>query len=233
MKKNSTSSKSPKQEQKTGKGRLTFGRIRVNRTSRYCILDGDGGVVNQGSLGSTNAALKQTFGQIKKCRIAPQAGAHSPSVSRSLKAMGHEVIMANPRQLKLISGSSRKDDRVDAEMLAGPARVDLKLPRPIRHRGEAALMDLMAVRGRAGGIGGSAHQSGERSARVQKNQRRAAGGVRCRSDGNGESVGAAGGITGSITSAAGAGGRVNGGHQRGRPETGARSQRINILGPHC
>src|ERR1035438_7244653 len=36
-----------------------------------------------------------------------------------------------------------------------------------------------------------------------------------------ESVGAAEGITGSIAAAAGAGGSVNGGHQRVRPETGA------------
>ena len=41
-----------------------------------------------------------------------------------MKAMGHEVIVAHPRQLKLISESSRKDDRVDPKLL-----------RPIRHRG--------------------------------------------------------------------------------------------------
>ena len=41
-------------------------------------------------------------------------------------------------------------DRVDAEVLARLARVDPKLLRPIRHRGEAAQMDLMAIRARAG-----------------------------------------------------------------------------------
>jgi hypothetical protein len=40
--------------------------------------------------------------------------------------------------LKLITESSRKYDRVDAEM---PARVDQKLLRPTRHRGEKAQMD--------------------------------------------------------------------------------------------
>ena len=58
--------------------------------------------------------------------------------------------MAHPRQVKLISESSRKDDRVDAEMLARLERVDPKLLRPIRHRGEAAQMDLMGIRARAG-----------------------------------------------------------------------------------
>ena len=48
------------------------------------------------------------------------------------------MIVANPRQLKLITQSSRKDDRVDAQML-----------RPIRHRGEEAQMDLLVIRARA------------------------------------------------------------------------------------
>jgi transposase len=149
MKKNNTGRKSPKQEQETWKSPLTIGMDLGDRTSRYCILDGDGELVKEGIVGSANPALKQTFGQIGKCRIALEVGTHSPWVSRSLKAMGHEVIVANPRQLKLITESSRKDDRVDAEMLARLARVDPKLLRPIRHRGEAAQMDLMAIRARA------------------------------------------------------------------------------------
>jgi transposase len=66
-----------------------------------------------------------------------------------LKSLGHEAIVANPRQLKLITESSRKNDRVDAEMLARLARVDVKLLRPIRHRSEEAQLDLMVIRARA------------------------------------------------------------------------------------
>jgi transposase len=40
-------------------------------------------------------------------------------VSRELKKFGHEVIVANARQVKLISQSSRKNDKRDAHM---PAR---------------------------------------------------------------------------------------------------------------
>ena len=42
------------------------------------------------------------------------------------------------RQVQLISASSRKDDRMDAQVLARLARVDPQLLRPIRHRGEKA-----------------------------------------------------------------------------------------------
>ena len=57
--------------------------------------------------------------------------------------------MANARQVKLISQSSRKDDKLDAQMLARLARVDPQLLRPIRHRSEAAQADLLTIRVRS------------------------------------------------------------------------------------
>ena len=149
MKKNIISPKSLKSGQKNWKGPITIGMDIGDKTSRYCILDGNGEVVSEGSVGTTKAALMQLYGPLRKCRIALEVGTHSPWVSRLLKGMGHEVIVANPRQLRLITESSRKDDRVDAQMLARLARVDVKLLRPIRHRGEEAQMDLMVIRARA------------------------------------------------------------------------------------
>ena len=66
-----------------------------------------------------------------------------------LSGLGHEVIVANARQVKLISQSSRKDDKLDAQTLARLARVDPQLLRPIRHRSEKAQQNLMAIRVRA------------------------------------------------------------------------------------
>ena len=45
----------------------------------------------------------------RRCRIAIEVGTHSPWVIRLLTRFGHEVIVANARQVKLISASSRKD----------------------------------------------------------------------------------------------------------------------------
>ena len=70
-------------------------------------------------------------------------------MSRLLQSLGHEVIVANARQVKLISASSRKDDRVDAQTLARLARVDPQLLRPIQHRSERAQEHLMVIRVRA------------------------------------------------------------------------------------
>jgi transposase len=82
------------------------------------------------------------------CRIALEVGTHSPWVSRHLKAMGHEVIVANPRKVKLITQSVKKNDRMDAEQLARLGRVDPKLLSPIQHRGPEAQADLAVVRAR-------------------------------------------------------------------------------------
>jgi transposase len=93
--------------------------------------------------------MAQVFGAMPHCRMAIEVGAHSPWVSRTLKRLGHEVIVANARQVKLISQSSRKNDKLDAQMLARLARVDPALLRPIRHRSEEAQKDLMTIRIRA------------------------------------------------------------------------------------
>jgi transposase len=120
-----------------------------DKTSRYCVLDENGGVVKEGSVGTTKKTMIQVFGPMKRCRMAIEVGTHSPWVSRLLKELGHEVIVANARQVKLISQSSRKDDKLDAQMLARLARVDPELLRPIRHRSEKGQMDLLAIRVRA------------------------------------------------------------------------------------
>lgn len=70
-------------------------------------------------------------------------------MSQALSKYGHEVIVANARQVKLISESSRKNDKLDAQMLARLARVDPQLLRPIRHRSEEAQRDLLVIRVRA------------------------------------------------------------------------------------
>ena len=120
-----------------------------DKTSRYCVLDEQGEVIQEGSVATTKKGMLQVFGARKRCRIAIEVGTHSPWVSRLLSGLGHEVIVANARQVKLISQSSRKDDKLDARTLARLARIDPELLRPIRHRGEKAQHDLLAIRVRA------------------------------------------------------------------------------------
>jgi transposase len=80
--------------------------------------------------------------------VALETGAQTGWISRELEALGHEVIVANARELRAISGSGRKSDRRDAEKLARYARVDATILRPVRVRGAQAQLDLTRIRAR-------------------------------------------------------------------------------------
>jgi transposase len=149
MKQNIRNSKSPRQSttKKICKpDQMTIGMDLGDKSSRYCVLDAAGEVMVEGACPTTKKGMTQLFGAMAHCRIAIEVGTHSPWVSRELKKYGHEVIVANARQVKLISQSSRKNDKLDAQMLARLARVDPKLLRPIRHRSEEAQKDLLTIR---------------------------------------------------------------------------------------
>jgi transposase len=129
--------------------RLTVGLDLGDRSARYCILDEAGEIVSESQLPMTKAGLSSLLAQMPPSRVALEVGTHSPWVSRHIAGLGHEVIVANPHKVKLITQSVRKNDRIDARQLARLARVDPQLLSPIRHRGEAAQADLAVIRARA------------------------------------------------------------------------------------
>jgi transposase len=69
-------------------------------------------------------------------------------VSQLLGQCGHEVIVANPRNLRMIADSIRKSDQVDAHMLARLARVDPKLLSPIVQRKQEGYLDIIQLNAR-------------------------------------------------------------------------------------
>ena len=114
----------------------------------YVVVDAMGQVSGEGKVTLTQTGLRKVFGSRKPTRIAIEVGTHSPWVSRLLAELGHEVIVANAHQVKLISQNKRKSDRQDAELLARLARLDPSLLKPVRHRGEQAQADLALLRSR-------------------------------------------------------------------------------------
>ena len=128
---------------------MTIGMDLGDKTSRYCALNQQGEVAGEGGVATTKKAMTEKFGRLSRTRIAMEVGTHSPWVSRLLTSLGHEVIVANARQVRLITQSTRKDDKLDARLLARLARIDPELLRPIRHRSERAQDHLLAIRVRA------------------------------------------------------------------------------------
>ena len=149
MKKNNTVQRSPKRvAARREEGPITIGMDLGDKTSRYCVLGADDEQV-EGSVAMNKKAMAQKFAGLRRGRVAIEVGTQSGWVSRLLTNLGFEVIVANARQVQLISASTRKNDRMDARLLARLARVDPQLLRPIRHRSEQAQADLMVIRVRA------------------------------------------------------------------------------------
>ncbi len=115
------------------------------------MLDEHGDVLEEGRVPMTRKVLTAHFSDVP-ARIEMEAGAYSAWISEHLSAMGHEVIVANARELRAISGSNNKNDRADAEKLARFARVDPKILRPIQHRSLAAQQHLTVIRARAAAV---------------------------------------------------------------------------------
>lgn len=133
----------------TGIPDSTIGVDLGDEVSEYCVLDKSGDVVAEGTVETDVAAFQRLFGKLPLSRVAMEVGTHSPWANRCVSALGHEVIVANARKVKLITESSEKDDRMDAQMLARLARIDVRLLSPIEHRSEQEYADRMVIRGRA------------------------------------------------------------------------------------
>jgi transposase len=120
-----------------------------DRNSWYSVLDEAGQIQLEQRVRTHAKALGETFGGMPRSRIALETGTHSPWISRLLSEMGHEVIVAHARKVRLIGESRKKDDRLDARALARLARVDPQLLCPVRHRSAQAQADLTVIRARA------------------------------------------------------------------------------------
>ncbi len=128
--------------------KMTIGIDLGDRYSYFYTLDSAGENTESGRVQTTKSALEKRFRNGEAARVVIEAGTHSPWVSRLLAECGHEVLVANPRQLALITENDRKDDPVDAELLVRLGRVEPQLLSPIAHRGAEAQADLAVIRAR-------------------------------------------------------------------------------------
>ncbi len=139
-----------KASKKISQQKLTVGLDLGDRNSWFCVLDESGQIQLEQRVRTNAKALREVFGEMPHSRIALEIGTHSPWISRLLSELGHEVIVANARKVRLIGESRKKDDRLDAQTLARLARIDPELLYPVKHRSAQAQADLMMIRARAG-----------------------------------------------------------------------------------
>lgn len=135
-----------KQEQPT----IVVGLDVGDRMSHVYAADFETGeVLAEGPVATTAAAMRRFLGRIGKGRIVLEVGTHSRWLSVLLEEMGHEVLVADARKLRMIYADTNKQDRLDARKLAWLGHAEPRLLYPVRHRGVQAHQDLSVVRARS------------------------------------------------------------------------------------
>jgi len=143
-------SKSAKRMEATkDKPERTMGIDVSDRYSYLWLVDSEGEVVERDRVRSTEAAFRRYFEGEPRLRIALECGTHSPWMSRLLKQLGHQVIVANARKIPTITESESKNDWRDAEQLALMAAFNPRLLSPLQHRSLARQQDLNLIQARA------------------------------------------------------------------------------------
>ena len=112
------------------------------------------------TMATNKKSLDQVFGSMPRCRVALEVGTHSPWVNRHLVRQGHEVIVANARRVRLISESTRKNDKLDARCqdtgAPGANRSTVAVAHSAPQRASAGRSDHDP---RTGGAGGDANRT--------------------------------------------------------------------------
>ena len=122
-----------------------------DRTSHVYTIDFETGeVLAEGPVNTTRLGIRRFLGHLGRSRVVLEVGTHSRWLSAMLEEMGHEVLVADARRLKMIYADTNKQDRLDARRLALLGRADPRMLYPVHHRGEQAHLDLAIVKARAG-----------------------------------------------------------------------------------
>lgn len=128
---------------------LVVGLDLGDKWSSVNVRGADTEIRHEDRVRTNTVELSRLFGKLKPTMVVMEVGTHSPWVSRLLQTLGHAVVVANPRRLKLISESDGKCDRVDAALLSELGLCMPRLLNPVRHRSAEAQADLAVIRARA------------------------------------------------------------------------------------
>ena len=109
---------------------LTIGLDLGDRCSCYCVLNEVGESFWNAELPTTPESYEASIRQDAAEPGGPGDRSTLAVGQPAVGALGHEVIVAHARNVRLIGESRRKDDRIDARTLARLARVDPQLAEP-------------------------------------------------------------------------------------------------------
>lgn len=118
------------------------------RSFLYVVDNATGEEVEQTNIPTTIKSIDRWFARRPPATVVIEVGTHSGWVSRLIAKHGHEVLIADPRQVRNLAKGGNKDDHLDSEFLARLGRFDRKLLKPIKLRTEETQVALGLLRSR-------------------------------------------------------------------------------------
>jgi transposase len=116
-----------------------------DRWTHAAVVGADGELMREDRIASREPELRRWLSRLPASVVALEVGTHSRWMAKVGRECGHRVLVANPRQLRLIYGGDDKHDRLDAQKLARLARADWRLLKPVEHRPEQEQADLTRI----------------------------------------------------------------------------------------
>lgn len=119
-----------------------------DRNSHFCVRTREGALLMEGSVETKPEAMATWMNGWRSQRMVIETGTHSRWIAELLKLMGHEVIVANARKLKLITENENKSDKVDAQLLSKLGATAMEWLHPVYQRRADTHLELTMVRAR-------------------------------------------------------------------------------------
>lgn len=113
---------------------LTLGLDLGARTTQVCALGPGGNRIEERSIKTTRDAIDHLFERFPNARVVLEASTSARWIAALAKDRGHETVVANPRNIPIVTANMRKCDRNDARLLAELGQVKPNLLSPIQLR---------------------------------------------------------------------------------------------------
>ena len=81
--------------------------------SEVCGVSEEGEVTLRLRITTTETSLRRLLGRRPAARVLIESGPLTPWVYRLIRELGHEVVVVNPRRVRLIAESTLKTDELD------------------------------------------------------------------------------------------------------------------------
>jgi transposase len=98
------------------------------------VIDGHGQLVAEERVRTRTPQMESWLRRLPASVVVLETGPHARWIAPLAERCGHEVVVANPRHLRLIYAGTNKSDRLDAVKLARVGRLDRALLAPVELR---------------------------------------------------------------------------------------------------